>query len=51
MHLYKIMENCRRGGGEIIEQEDREYAVKLCFLVTSEAIAAKSHQHDYRNVS
>lgn len=32
----RIMETCRREGGEIIEQEDREFAVKLCFPVTSE---------------
>lgn len=30
------METCRREGGEIIEEEDREFAVKLCFPVTSE---------------
>jgi hypothetical protein len=46
-----VISQCRRGSGKAERQMIREFVVRFCLLIMSEAIPTKPHQHGCLNVS
>lgn len=47
----KVQDYCGRGQRNWERQRIRGFAVRLCFLVISEATPTKFHQHDHLNMN